>query len=220
MKRLLFIPKKGINELKTFLTLDEESIKKLDDIISESYDLSVPEICIKIINSLEVNDDSALEIYAISQYLKFILKAQNSSFDELIPEFELLLSEDEECEDIIENVKKNRELYSTLIREQPFDIITHKKEALLSGPDQSVQGIRTICDVRPMFDKERKNILEYFQVYTFDFIVTDSSGLNDQIILHFNQDTLNLLKDAITTLERKSSIIDAELKKLNNTGSE
>ena len=77
-----------------------------------------------------------------------------------------------------------------------------------SGVYNTVVGIQSICDIRPIFSKERDNIEDCISSIYIEFAVNDSFDNIKSIPLSFDQESFNKLKLEIENIDKKENVIE------------
>jgi hypothetical protein len=213
IKRMFYIPKEALPDISKFLSLDKNKIENLIKILMKSDNITVINIYLDIMNELDVNDDDATSIFAVYKYFLFILEERKLVFSDLIPEIGYILKESkiENYEKLIENMQNNLDLFNKLFIIQSTENIYVKKKSLSSEIYNSVIGIRSICDFRPLFNDERSEINEMFKTLYIEFTIRDSVNKLNIIPLSFDDDGFDLLLSEIDRIKQKKEVMDGFL---------
>lgn len=213
MKRLLYIPNESLPKLTNLLTLDEKSIGTFINILNDSENKTVVDLYLSIMNEMNVSDDDAAAIFSTYKYLLFVLEENNLNFSDLIPETKYILetSKIREYDKIIKNIDINSEYFAKLFSTGSIEQKFAKKEFLSSEIFNSVVDIHSICDIRPFFNEERNEILDFLNSIYIEFTVQDSADNIKVIPLSLDDDAFDDLIKEIDNIKKKKEIINEEI---------
>jgi len=210
MERNIYIPDNTIEHFEKFLLLNEEQIKELINIVIDPDNKTPFDICIKMINKMKIPDLDVEPIFSIYSYLLFILKQTDKKFPDTIPEINYILEnfKSEKKESIMSNIENNKENFSKLFETYTIEEkILSKRKYLTSQLQNTVTGVRSVCDLRPLFNEERTNIDDFLSTIYMEFMTTDSLDNPDIISLNFDEEHFKILKEEIEKIDKKLNII-------------
>lgn len=104
-----------------------------------------------------------------------------------------------------------RTVLADLLGQKPEAELIRKKEGLSLGIIPTMVGIRGVCDIRPVFDKDRTAIVDWVPVVLTRMTLEDDQGEEDKITLQFNEDSLKKLERFLDATKQKLAIAMREL---------
>ncbi|MEA3293967.1 MAG: hypothetical protein U9P81_03180 [Euryarchaeota archaeon] len=213
MERSLYIPNETLPDITKFLHLNQEHIEKLLDVLIDSENKTIIDILLAIVNEIKVSDDEAASIFSSYKYILLVLEENKLKFSQLIPEITYILdnSKIQDYEEIIANVVANSEKFSDLFSAKSMESRYAKKRFLSSEIYNSVFNINSVCDIRPLFDEEKNEILELLNSVHIEFTVQDSADNIKIIPLSFDEETFDNLVSEIENIKKKKSVINERI---------
>ncbi|MDP3105611.1 MAG: hypothetical protein Q8M95_13505 [Candidatus Methanoperedens sp.] len=215
MKRLLYIPNESLPKISKFLSLDKKSIETLINILMDSEKKSIVDLYLSIMNEMNVSDDDAAAIFSSYKYLLFVLEENNLKFSDLIPETKYILETSKilDYNKINKNVEINSEHFINLFSAGSIEEKFAKKDFLSSETFNSVVDIHSICDIRPFFNEERNEILDFLNSINIEFTVQDSADNIKIIPLSFDDEAFDNLIKEIDNIKKKKEVINKKISK-------
>ncbi len=215
MKRLLFIPTESLPKILKFLSLDKKSIQIFSNILKDSEKKSIGDLYLSIMNEMNVSDDDAATIFSSYKYLLFVLEENSLKYSDLVPEIKYILetSQIPDSNRIIKKADVNSEHFTNLFSVGSIEEKFAKKEFLSSETFNSVVDIHSICDIRPFFNEERNDILDFLNSINIEFTVQDSADNIKIIPLSFDNEAFEGLIKEIDNIKKKKEVIDKKISK-------
>lgn len=213
MERSLYIPNEALPDITRFLLLSHEHITKLFGVLIDSENKTIIDILLAIVNEINVSDDEAASIFSSYKYFLLIFEENKSTFSQLVPEIRYILenSKIQDYEEVITNVETNSENFSNLFSAKSMESRYAKKRFLSSEIYNSVININSVCDIRPLFNEDRNEILELLNSVYIEFAVQDSADNIKIIPLSFDEETFDNLVSEIENIKKKKSVINERI---------
>jgi len=217
MNRKFLIPKESYSDLEIFFNLTDENISKIIDIIKQNNIKKAEDFCVAIVNNLGLTDSESTSIFKVFSFiLNFILEYE-ATFEEVISE--LIDSANREnntdLRELIESgATNNKDQFDELFMLNKKESKGLKKLWLSSSVIDSVIQIKTICDIRPVFNEKREEIEDYIPICHFEIIITNSLDQQENVHLTFNKESFEELKDKIKETDQKFMEVINKIDKL------
>lgn len=96
-----------------------------------------------------------------------------------------------------------RKTIAPLFADKPRGALAQKKLRLSEGIVKTLRSIRGVCDVRPIFDAERHEIVDQVQVVLARIIIADDRGDDETIVLQLNESSIEKLNKFVEVTKRK-----------------
>lgn len=212
MKRHIFIPEQGTRDLITFASLTSSQIQKLESILSDTQNFTPLDIYVAIMNELDVDDDTAASIYNIYNYVVQVVTEKQLAPGKIIDELVLVLknTEHDGADEAVMQLETNRTAFEKLLSADSMEGLAAKKRSLESGFYGSVVDIRSVCDLRPVFNPERTEILDWLSTIYFEFSVIRGQGFPELVPISLDVRAFQQLREEVDRVERKLKIIEEE----------
>lgn len=209
MERVLYIPKESRSDFLKLLSLNKDNIKTLKNIVTDDKNETIIDIYLSIMNGLNVSDEDASAIFSVYKYLLFVLEEGKLKFSQLIPEIKYILQNYniQDYDNLIKNIDDNSEHFTQLFSSESIENIHAKRKYLSSEIYNSVICVRSVCDIRPLFDENRNKIEEFINSIYLEFTVRDSMDNIKIIPVSLDKEAFNDLKSEIGKIENKNNII-------------
>lgn len=210
MERMFYFPKDALNDISIFFALDGAEMVTLSHIFTNDAHETIVDIYIAIMNELNVDDRDAESIFSIYKYILLVLEEKSVNFSQIIPELKYIFEtyDIQNSDVLIKNINENSDDFAKVFSAGSPEQKHIKKRHLSSGVYNTVVGIQSICDIRPIFDKERDNIEDCISSIYIEFAVNDSFDNIKSIPLSFDQESFNKLKLEIEKIDKKEIVIE------------
>jgi len=209
MKRILYIPKESRSAFLKLLSLNRDELNKLANIFTDSKNETLIDIYLAIMNGLDVSDEDASSIFSAYKYMLFILEEGEHKFSDLVPEIKSILQtfNIQDYDNLIKNIENNTTSFAQLFSVGSIESTHAKRRYLSSEIYNTVVGVRSVCDIRPLFDEKRSKIEEFINSIYLEFTVRDSIDNVKVIPLSLNKEAFQELESEIETIKHKNEII-------------
>jgi len=198
----LYIPEDGIGDIRTLLSLSDAQINQLSslldsDLITESSNALLD----RLSDALQCRASVCATAWSVARYVGSQKKTQKIADDDLIAQ--LVDEVKTSAPDLAEQISSRRSLLLALFAPKPEADRHRKIHRLTWGPEKAAKVFRTVCDLRPVFDGERKVILTSIPVTLLVVDYTDEGGDEQTIVLQLNNESLERLRECLDTLDGK-----------------
>jgi hypothetical protein len=191
---------------------DPELVRVVDLLTKEAKD-GVEEIVLRLTDALKISEDAALSLYRSLNYIAgegsdASLEA-NALLDEVERAIERSSLEDGEKAGLATLFKTRPKPLRDLLDPYSRWRAVQKKQDLIGGVVNSVEGVRTICDLRPIFDEKRETIVDTGVTVTIEFLVINREGHAQQVVVSSSPSVLDTIVRKLTTAQKKVATIEA-----------
>lgn len=106
-----------------------------------------------------------------------------------------------------------RSVLEPLLSPKPARVKARKVRYLTYGVEPTVDSFRTICELRPVFERQegKETIVGYASVVVLEVELSDAKGEEQTVRLHFPPAMLKRLRDVVKRTEKKLEAIEAKL---------
>jgi hypothetical protein len=153
-------------------------------------------------NKADITNEESLAVLSAITNLLIQRKRYGLSNEKLLQDLRIMF------DDKIENMEK--EAHAALIdllSETDEGYIVDKAEVLKYGFSPHIVSMRSICDVRPVFDKDRKTIKGILIVASLGITMHDENHRDQTVIMQMTQDDLEKLRELIVETQGKMQIM-------------
>lgn len=212
--RKLFITSEVLSRLGNLLLLTDSEIKTFQRILLDSENEKFVDLYLTMMNELDITDDEAELIYEGYAYLNSILVIRDLTFVDILPDlmYKFSSSSISGKNEIIANVQNNKDAFSDLFGPDSIEGRLAKRHFLETRIANSVYSLRSICDLRPVFNSSRESIVDYIYTTSIEFIVTDDLNQQKVVSINLDKNMLNQLKNEIDIIEKKHKMIEDSVK--------
>lgn len=203
MTRSLLMPNAAIPGLKLLASLTPAQVATALQVFDAEAASDPADLCIKLAHSINKSGAEALDIYRLVDFVSGQL-ADHQIYDaaEVLPDLETALSAAGEAVSPSLLGDPPKELLELLKPESTWRIL-RKKHELLAGLVNPIESVRTVCDVRPIFDERREQIRDAGITVTVQFLVTNSEGHSEQLLVTADEGALDKLLGKLSEAQRK-----------------
>lgn len=114
----------------------------------------------------------------------------------------------EEARRLIPYLKANREAFATLFTDRPRHDLSEKVRGLETGPLPHLHKFRTYLDVRPVYNADATEIVEYRTLITLGLTIhSTTSGDFEEVVVQLVEDDLAELRAQFSRLDNKLSVL-------------
>lgn len=204
--RYLVIPENGRQEISQLLSLSAKQLRLIAETLRSTDTLKFKEASYRrVASKADITNEESLAILSAITNLIIQRKRYNLDDEKLLEELAILFGEK------IGNMD-NETQYALidLLSETDEGYIVEKAEVLKSGFAPHVVSMRSICDVRPVFDKDRKTIKGILIVASLGITTHDENHRDQTVVIQMTQDDLEKLRELIVETQGKMSIMQNE----------
>lgn len=159
MVKRVILPSEALDDVRTLIQLSNVQLSVLDQLFSKgesAFPLRASFIN-EVAEQLKVNIDDARSVVVVCHFL--LRKTDANEGDEyvtdLLADFREFLEnsvDGEERQSLLAKFDENREVLASLAAPKPEPLRVKKIRRLERGPEPYIQEIRTICQLRPLFE--------------------------------------------------------------------
>lgn len=214
--KILFL-RDSLSGLTPLAKMSDAAISELRDLLSKDAPDGVEEIVLRISNALRSSEDDSLSLYRSLNYVAGEAAdahlTADTVIDELITAIRNSTLDDEIKRGLSDLLSRKSEPLLALFDPYGRWRTVRKKYDLLAGVVNSVASVRTICDLRPIFDERRESIVDSGVTVTIEFLVINREGHAQQVVLSSNVTMLDTILEKLTLARKKVDTIRATYSK-------
>lgn len=214
MARHITLPSTAFNDVKSLLRLDEDKLRALGDLFSTSASIAphAADFMREVTERLDIDTPTAESVVLVCQFLLTVVEEGNRPQDILNDVHEFVTQHaSADQEDIISAFDRKRKVLEFLLTPKPARSKALKLQYLAHGLYPTVDSFRTVCELRPVFErpKEQETIVGYVPMIILEVKSSDTEGDGQTVFLHLTSNKLKSLKETIARTEEKLAAIQA-----------
>jgi hypothetical protein len=200
----LFLPDQLDEDLERVLGCDEQSLLRIADAMdSASVIGKFPSVVRKLAGASNLSPELAGLVYQVARFLA--AQAREAGIDEAAVVAQLA----EAYPELATKISARQNALEALVRRKPVAAMFRKRERLSTGVVKTLVEVEGYCDIRPVFDEERTQIVDSVSVVLVRLVVEDDQDDDDSFILQLNKDSIEKLSKFLDTTKQKLSIIES-----------
>ena len=209
MTRHLFLPKQAIKDVGALLQLDDQKLRALDKLFSagDSINPSDPNFLEKVAGTLGIDSDLATSVVLVTQFLLTVVEEGHPP-GEILDDVRYFVNQHADDKTLVTAMEGKQRALLALLTPKP-ERTRAQKIRYLRNIYPTVDSFRTVCEIRPVFDKAagKEEIIGYVPTILLEIKQSDADGECSQVVLHLSEATLTDLAEVIRRAEEKLSVI-------------
>lgn len=211
----LILPKSAINDVKLLLSLDVDTLRKLEEFFSkaESVKSRAAELAKEFSDHSGLDPQTVETAIMVCQYFLSVV-GDGAKPEEIVNQLVAFVARNApEDKQFLVTIDRKRQTLVSLLTPKPAMRRAMKVEYLAHGPQPTIDSFQTVCDVRPVFEtvEGKEEIVGYVPTILLQAKISDLNGENRQtIFLSMTSKDLALLKEVVERTEEKLSAIRAK----------
>jgi len=212
----LILPRRAFEDIKLLLSLDEAKLRALSEFFgsAESIQARNPDITKKVSERLGIDHRTTETVVMVCGFLLSVAE-EGTKPEDIITDIRSFVAQYGSSDELPAAVDKKREAIIALLTPKPARMRALKVEYLAHGPHPTVDSFRTVCDLRPVFERSdgKEVIVGYVPTILLEARVSNLSGEGDTIVLYLTSDMLESLKNIVIRTGEKLEAIRAKFGK-------
>lgn len=213
MKRIILIPQEAEEDLEKLISLDKSILSLLADVFSTNPSITFKELINKFHDKIGTIED-LYSYYSILNFLTGQKEDLGISEEELLENIRLFFEEKDSA------LKDN--LYNEAIKKQLLRIFTKTEEQLIEekitrlseGLLDKFINMQTYCEIRPIFNLDRSNIIKNIPTITAQVQVLTNKGETKIYTFQMNEEMLNECKNILNITSKKLETVKSVIDKI------
>lgn len=204
--KYLIIPENRWKDIRTLLSLSASQMQTVAKTLRSKETLKAEEPSYQRI-AKDANISQADTLAVLSAVTNLILQRQRYSLSN-----EQLLDDLEAGSNVeVKNLDvQAKAALLDLLSESEEGYFVEKAESLKVGFPPHLVSVRSICDVRPVFDKARENIEGILLVTFLGLTMHDEEHKDHTVVLQLARSELRKLRECIEEAEKKLNVMEKE----------
>lgn len=168
-----------IGNAKKLATIDEDRVRAAGDALdSRSQEGFLDQNTVRTLLTENFGDEDLAKTAAhFIRYCDRTARDSDSSPSEIISKIETAIKEDPDASLSDEDATKFLDRLRILVKDRPALTRQRKAEQLATSIGHPLEEVQIICDLRPVFDPNRKDVEGVVPVTTLKIVVTGENGL-------------------------------------------
>jgi hypothetical protein len=201
----LFLPDELERDLKRILELDDAALGKIAELMDTEAGIGgTLSVARRFAQHAEVPPYVASLAVQVARYLARQKREceldEAGVIDELVAAFPKLAP----------LLNRRRQVLTALLSGKPQAERLRKKERLSHGIVKTLVGVDGYCDLRPVFDADRKEIVDQVRVVLARLQLEDETGDEETVVLQLNDESLKKLDEFLVVTKRKLACLSAK----------
>lgn len=204
--RHLLIPENGRQDIHELLSLSGEQLRSVAQTLRSRETLKIKEPSYRrVASEARITNEEALAVLSAITNLILQRKRYALSDEQLLQELKVLWPDE------IEHLNhETQNALLDLLSESDEGYFVDKAESLKTGFAPHVVSIRSICDVRPVFDKDRKKIEGLLLVASLGITTHDENHRDQIFVLQMTRADLQKLRECLEETDQKMAIMQED----------
>jgi hypothetical protein len=218
MPKRVVLPSGAVDDVCTLLQLSSDQLASLDRLFAtgESASPLRPSFINRVAETLNVRLDQARSVVMVCHFLLLQpddLRIEDPEYArELLDDLREFVESDVPESDkttLLASLDTNRMMLESLAMPKPDRLRAQKIRRLASGPEQSILSIRTLCQLRPLFEgpEHEEQIVGLVPTIVLEVEATDADGDAQTVAFSLNSDALRSLEQVVKRTQEKLAAI-------------
>lgn len=204
--KYLVIPKSRWDDVKKLLSLSANQMRTVAKVLQSKETLKTEDVSYqRIAKDADISQADALAVLGAVTNLTLQRQRYSLSSDQLLDDLEA----GAEIK-VKEFDAQTKAALLDLLSESEEGYFVEKAESLKIGFSPHLVSVRSICDVRPIFDKARENIEGILLVTFLGLTMHDEEHKDHTTILQLGRSELRKLRESIEEAEKKLAVLEKE----------
>lgn len=206
MVKTLLIPESGREDVSVLLALTAEQMRQVSEVLNSRDTLrSSDPIFLQVARRARLDPYKALSVMNAVTNVTRQCRWLELEIDQVLDTLATFAAESEGLEG------PRREALSELLAQSDEGYFVEKAERLRNAFVPRLLSVRSICEIRPVFDKERQNIEGALAVVLLALVANDETDEDRRMVVQLDRRDLVRLKQAIDVAEQKLDVIERQL---------
>jgi hypothetical protein len=205
----LILPKSASRDVRSLLRLDTDQLRALRHLFAtpESIPPTSTGFIQKVAEQLHLDTPGAKSIVVVCQFLLTVVEEGHPA-SEIVDDIREFVAQADPAEerDVVTTLDSKRNLLESLLTPAP-ERSRALKIRYLREIHPMVDSFRTVCELRPVFDRigHREQIVGYVPTILLEATLSDDE--EERVLLHLSANALKALGDVVRRTEEKLEAI-------------
>jgi hypothetical protein len=218
MPHWLFLPDDAIGDLAILANLSPERVEALRSYFDSNEYEPRYGFYTKVAELLDISDDSAAELCTFISHVQSQRTKLDRDAESIPEELERFLARaakleghQQEAKRIGEYIRNNKRSIIRLFSDFPKRDFSDKVRGLESGPIPHLHRFRTLCDLRPVYDKSANKIVTYLPMIILNMVIHRSWSENyEEVAVLLTEADVAEIREALARLDKKLVLLKKE----------
>ena len=212
MSRWLFLPNSAIASLRLLSRLSSEAIDELRDILEGDFGREGYSLYLRIGELAGVPDQDGATFHSFWEYVQDERRSESKSGLDVISEFVAFIksysdsnpnSSEQDLDNISKKIHAKRQRLAGIFGDVPGREHARKVNALEAGPLPHISSFKSFCDLRPVFDKNGTNIVEFVPSIVLRIRTHGYPEEHKEILVQSTESQISTLENELRRLRKK-----------------
>jgi len=211
MAKRIFLPKRALRDVKALLALDNAQILALADLFSEADSLPPHgvEFLEKVIQRLNVGSETATSAVLVAQFFLSVVEAGELSAEQLFDDLRYFAQENAAENAGLESLVAEKKDVLLALMVPKASRARAKKIRYLQGIHPTTESFRSVCELRPLFEKDGddETIIGFVPAILIEVLLSNADGEESRVVLNLSPASLAELAKVVKRTESKLEAI-------------
>jgi len=216
MAKQLVLPREAFDDVCTLVRLTDKQLTSLGDLFAtgESVNALRTVFIDRVAETLGIGTGQARSVVVVTHILLLRPRTEESEgyVDELLDDLRSFLEEsatEADREAILADFDQKRPLFASLATPKQERLRAQKIRRLARGPERTVESVRTICQLRPMYEgpEHAEQIVGLVPVILLEIKTEDADGEDETFAFGLDSETVTSLGTVIERTKEKLKTI-------------
>lgn len=210
--RRAFIAPEMHEGMASLFSMTDAQLKGFDDVLGRSLGKNIIELYTDIVNALSISDERTADLVEAYRYILFLTHEREVPVGDVLDEVRAALEKSKAAgaQDAAENIREHSKSFVDFFSKTTGHSIAAKRRYLASRLFNSVLDIHSVCDLRPILNEKRTEIVDWITSTYLEFTVTDSLGSAEIVPLNLDAAALDKLRKELASVETKVRLIQSQ----------
>jgi hypothetical protein len=211
------LPSSAYDDVKSLVALDDEKLRLLTDILGNPASISMPseQVVESVADKLQLDIATVESVVLVCQFLLTVVE-EGTPAQAVVDDVRAFIARQAKGEDrdLLAALEKRRKLLETLVPSAER-LRAQKVKYLEHGLYGTVDSFRTVCELRPVFERpnNKEAIVGFVSTIFLEIKSSDQDGDERQVLLQLTPEKLEALKEVVARTEEKLAVIRARFGK-------
>lgn len=217
MDRWLYLPDSAIGDLELLSNLESTRVAALVGILDADYQKEKYELALDVGRMLGITDQAAVGFLTFWEYVQREQRSAQKSADEVIKEFVAFLEShpDSKHKALADAIASKQGLLQEFFGDFPRRDLGRRVRRLETGPLPHVHAVESVCDIRPVFEREGEHISRFFPLVTMRIAYHDACDEHRELVVQLTEESIRMFEEDLARIRRRLEVLRGSIADLS-----
>jgi hypothetical protein len=210
----LFLYDEGQPTIEDLLKLSVDQILVIAAYVDAHGFAGSPDDVLSLADRLGLSYEKAADLVQYAGYLQSERARLGLNVSELLQEFDIFLQRHDLENEVKPKLKALYEPLRKLFADRPEVALREKIASVTAGVVPEGVDFRSICDLRPIFNEERDNIVDYTIVALVRVLLRGETHQDSTVFFQIDSQGLDKMEKFLVRLRKKMGVLEGVRKSL------